>query len=597
MSNRQLTATDVRFEPVLEPKPQLKQEPKLQPEPQPKPQPPSPWLLALGVFCPALAIGTELATRMCAQSFFDPMPTWGHVAAIAFVPLSNFVIWMHLEHGRQWSIKGLVFAQGIAIAIASIYALLFLPLAPIAFVAILVGIGLLPLAPLAAFICALKLRTALARTRPDLRLGRPLLGGLAAGLVLLVALDVPPSVTRIGIRMAASDVPAERERGLMLLRTFGDDDLLLRLCYEMARQPTGLLSSFATLRSQPMAAAAAGRCVSRHRARGLLPAARRAVQRPAGADDGDAHRIRHSGSTPTTAARRSAAGCRGSRSPPRASTARSAATTSSPISNGRSNSATPPRSIARRGCSSRCRPARVVSRATLWVNGEEREAAYGGRGEVRAAYQRVAVIQRRDPLLVTTKGADRVLAQAFPVGRSGGTIKFKIGITAPLDINESGKARLTLPAIVDRNFSFGPNTSHGVWIESRQLMTTSLPELAASPVGALHYRVSGALSDRALSGLRQTITVERNPDAGPRSAHFEDGERVVQEIARGEPTGALMLVIDGSARVAGTRSRADRGARSDPARRQGRRDRGGGSDFNACRWRPGRTPRRPRSPS
>src|SRR5262245_18059790 len=128
-------------------------------------------------------------------------------------------------------------------------------------------------------------------------------------------------------------------------------------------------------------------------------------------------------------------------------------------------------------------------------------------------------------------------------------------MTSSLDNSESGKARLTLPAIVDRNFSFGPDARHSVWIESRQLMTTSLPELAPSPVGALHYRVSGALSDRDLSGLRQSITVNRSPEAGTRSARFEDGERVVQEIARGEPTGALILVIDGSARVATVRSR------------------------------------------
>src|SRR5262252_7000064 len=83
-------------------------------------------------------------------------------------------------------------------------------------------------------------------------------------------------------------------------------------------------------------------------------------------------------------------------------------------------------------------PGGVVSRATLWVNGEEKDGAYGGRAEVRAAYQKVAVVQRRDPLLVTTRGADRVLAQAFPVGRNGGTIKFKIGITAPLELIEQG---------------------------------------------------------------------------------------------------------------------------------------------------------------
>ena len=104
-------------------------------------------------------------------------------------------------------------------------------------------------------------------------------------------------------------------------------------------------------------------------------------------------------------------------------------------------------------------PGGVVSRATLWVNGEEREAAYGGRGEVRAAYQRVAVQQRRDPLLVTTKGADRVLAQAFPVPRNGGTIKFKLGITRRSKSTAPRKARLVLPAIVDRNFSFAPDVA------------------------------------------------------------------------------------------------------------------------------------------
>ena len=103
----------------------------------------------------------------------------------------------------------------------------------------------------------------------------------------------------------------------------------------------------------------------------------------------------------------------------------------------------------------------TVSRATLWINSEEREAAHGGRGEVRAAYQQVAVQQRRDPLLVTTKGADRVLAQAFPVPGNGGTIKCKIGITAPLEITAPSQARLMLPAIVDRNFSFTPDSHHG----------------------------------------------------------------------------------------------------------------------------------------
>src|SRR6185369_17616494 len=49
-------------------------------------------------------------------------------------------------------------------------------------------------------------------------------------------------------------------------------------------------------------------------------------------------------------------------------------------------------------------PGGVVSRLTLWVNGEEREAAFSGRSHVREAYQQVAVVQRHDPVLVTTCG-------------------------------------------------------------------------------------------------------------------------------------------------------------------------------------------------
>jgi hypothetical protein len=197
-------------------------------------------------------------------------------------------------------------------------------------------------------------------------------------------------------------------------------------------------------------------------------------------------------------------------------------------------------------------PGGVVSRATLWVDGEEREAAYGGRGEVRAAYARVAVQQRRDPLLVTTKGADRVLVQAFPVPRNGGTIKFKIGISAPLEMVGPTNARLTLPALLDRNFSFASGMSHAVWIESKQPSTASASGLRASRADAEPFRIAGALGDQELSGTRAVIAIERNPDPGPLVSRIGDGDVVVQNVATiaSAAPAALLLVIDGSARLA-----------------------------------------------
>jgi len=540
MSNRQIKPAAVTFEPVTARTPSA----------------PSGWLLAFGVILPAAVIGIELATHMCAQSFFDPMPTYWHVAAVAFVPASNLLIWAsltwcYLEFEPQWSTKWLAFANGAAIAIAALYALLFLPFFPLAILAIVAGIGLLPLAPLAAFVSALRLRVALTDTQSGKSLTRPLIGGLIAGLAFVIALDVPPAVTRIGIQMAASDTPAERERGLALLRTLGDDDLLLRLCYGAAGRPTGLLSGFVMLTSNSWIGDRSQRIASPAQAREIYYRLHGVAFNARPAPFPDASRFAdmqfdndHGGTR--VGGRMQGLTLASSRIDGSISADDLIAYIEWTIEF--RNSAAIDREARLQLA---LPPGGVVSRATLWVNDEEREAAYGGRGEVRAAYQQVAVAQRRDPLLVTTKGADRVLAQAFPVPRDGGTIKFKIGISAPLDLTASGKARLTLPAIVDRNFSIAADAGHSVWIESRQALSAPTG-LETSQVDGRLYRISGTLGDRALSGARPAITVDRGPDAMARQARLGDGEPVVQEITRGDPSRSVMLVIDGSARLAGT---------------------------------------------
>src|SRR5262249_44349409 len=77
-------------------------------------------------------------------------------------------------------------------------------------------------------------------------------------------------------------------------------------------------------------------------------------------------------------------------------------------------------------------PGGVVSRLTLWVNGEEREAAFAERGKVQVAYDSV-VRTRRDPVLVTTNGGDVINVQCFPV-QPNGEMKIRLGVTAPMQI-------------------------------------------------------------------------------------------------------------------------------------------------------------------
>lgn len=73
---------------------------------------------------------------------------------------------------------------------------------------------------------------------------------------------------------------------------------------------------------------------------------------------------------------------------------------------------------------------------------EPREAAFGGTSVVREAYRKVAIVQRRDPLLVTWAGPDEVFVQCFPIPAQGREC-IRLSIAAP---------SLVLPRITEHNF-------------------------------------------------------------------------------------------------------------------------------------------------
>ena len=520
---------------------------------RPSPRLPGQWTLLIGVVYPLVVIAVELGTHMCAEAFFDPMPTYPHVLAVAFVPLCNLFLWRWMHTGDFRKLRWLAVANGMALAIAGFYALLFLPLLPAALLGIIFGIGLLPLAPLASFVCALRLRAALGARHMHQSFTRPRLVGLAMGLTVLFVLDIPAAATRLGVQWAASAETTQRERGLSLLRTFGDDDLLLRLCYGTMARPSGPLHALVLLSGQNLWDNRQGSTISPDAAREVYYRAYGVPFTAVAAPFQEGKRSRladfqfdadHGGTQ--VGGRLKALNIVSSRIDGSISGDDAVAYLEWTVEI-RNTGAIPRESRLQLALP----PGGVVSRATLWINGEEREAAYGGRSEVRAAYQRVAVQQRQDPLLVTTKGGDRILAQAFLVPANGGTIKFKLGITAPLDLTEPSNARLVLPAIVDRNFSFGADVRHDVWIESKQPVLASAPDLTASRTASGAYRVSGSIDDRALSWRRPTIRTSRDAAAVRRVARLDEGDAVMQEVTSGvAPSPAvLMLVIDGSARV------------------------------------------------
>ena len=186
-------------------------------------------------------------------------------------------------------------------------------------------------------------------------------------------------------------------------------------------------------------------------------------------------------------------------------------------------------------------PGAAVSRLTLWIDGEQREAAFGARGQVRAAYQQVAVQQRRDPVLVTTSGPDRVLMQCFPVQPNGGEMKIRIGMTAPLRLIGERQGTVLLPRFLETNFEQGDTFAHDVWLESDQ------PLNGADPTAKLRLREKELQGTPGLQISLPEQTAERWTDDPT-----DPGFVIRQTVRRTAPDvpSRVVFVLDGSRAMA-----------------------------------------------
>src|SRR6186713_1641592 len=99
-------------------------------------------IVLFGVVLPLLTNVVELATHMCAESFFDQLPTLGHVFAVLLVPLAAMASLRALWRRDGQRLEATLFAQACATAIAGAYALVFAPLTPLALIEVpYLGLG------------------------------------------------------------------------------------------------------------------------------------------------------------------------------------------------------------------------------------------------------------------------------------------------------------------------------------------------------------------------------------------------------------------------------------------------------------------------
>ena len=448
----------------------------------------------------------------CAGVLFDPIPTMAHAVLVTLVPLVNLVVWVAVCRGDSRWRTALGCANGFAIGVALVYALLFLPATPFAVIGILFfGFGFVPLAPLASMACALVLRSHLRSCGGE---ATPLPGlwrGLALGVATLAVITVPMIIAKVGLQMVASDSPVESQRGIRWLRDWGQNEELLRACYGRAGRG-GDLYSWGTSIS-PEAARTIYYRVNGHAFNSVPPPklyagrARWSLVEEEFTWDadqaGDAVAGRVRGLSLATSRQDGVIY-------PEAALAYLEWTLEF-------------RNDSRLQREARAQialpPGAVVSRLTLWIDGEEREAAFGGRSQVKTAYKEV-VQKRRDPVLVSTCGPDRVLVQCFPVPPDGGRMKLRLGITTPLVLTAADTGYLRWPCFAERNFTIGDQVRHSLWVESSQPIETAGGKLKAGQGKPGVCILRGQLRDDDLSGADQ-----RHPCPSPGGGRFRLDQR------------------------------------------------------------------------
>ena len=507
------------------------------------------FLLFAGVIMPAISITVEATTHMCAETFFDPIPSTWHLMLVTFVPIAQLHVWFTIRRGTAQNLRLTGWLNALALGVSIFYAFVYLPLMPAAALTLLFIIGLLPLAPVLSMVAALVMRQHLAqmaaKAPPKKFIMRKV--GLLAGLFIVAAfiglLELPASITRYGLRKAASDIPEISAEGIRFLRSYGSTEYLLRSCYGRHGAATDFIGFLITVQDPvtPTKAREIYYRVTGETFDTSLPPRRtggRVIPQDEFDFDSDQGGVKIGGKLKGLSLS--------------SSKIDATADAHGGVAYMQWTLVFQNEALESREARTEVQlpPGAVVSRLTLWVNGEEREAAFAGRAKARAAYQQVAIRQRRDPVLVTTAGRDRILVQCFPVPPGGGSMKVRIGITIPLLLEDTNHARLLFPHFLDRNFRIPDNVSHATWIESKTGMSSASKLLMTSEFTDGRVVMGGGIPERQMSKPETSIMLARQNIRTWSKDPFEKNNFIIQQsIDARHPLHLyrIVLVVDTSA--------------------------------------------------
>ena len=516
-------------------------------------------LIFWGVALPLAVFLLELLTGFCSSVFFDPLESWLHVGLVAFAVGCNW--WLLTNRSYQTAIKWRALLAGASFAVTLLYGILFFPLVWLSAIAVIYfGIGLIPLAPVINVFVTRRIQrrhstTASSEWQPWWK--RAFLGTL----IVLILLQAPSIWTRVALHRALSDNQERAESGVNMLRGFSSKKTLLRACYEGNRGTS-------------MSTDISGWVVDGWQL--FFPPLWDENFRSFDSDEVRTVYYRVTGSSFNTKAPPSFV-VKGSILSGRSSSSErmqwdsalggeevSVRLAGLDLVKSRLDGHLDPASglsyqewtLVFRNLQPGAQEARmqmllpedgVVSRVTLWVNGEPREAAFSSKSKVRAAYQSVAVVQQRDPVLVTATGPGRVLVQCFPVPAYGGEMKIRIGMTAPLE-----RGRLAAPILLERNFGIDPSLETSVWMQGPSQFSYRGEKKSHSDGDGQSLQLSFPAAAMEKEGSYFACSQGKAPVVWCQDQFADSGEeyliRTLTPTHR-EPLSQCILVVDGSARM------------------------------------------------
>ncbi|MBS2008641.1 MAG: hypothetical protein JST01_16455 [Cyanobacteria bacterium SZAS TMP-1] len=519
------------------------------------------WLFGVGT-CAYYAIETVSATYM------NPTLSWLFMPLL-IVPASNCLMLLtgSGKCASDQDIKWMASLQAIAVAVSSMLLLILLPLVLLAIIGTVICVFVEPKTSLMAmyyilvavgpFLTSFELYDRIRRRSPKGTkapgLGRANALALVMSIVLFAIL--PTTLTRYC--QHAAEIPATRSKALLLLRALGDDNTMLKSCYDQyTNMPWYFSFLHWTLDSDGDYDKYRPARELFYRVRGI---AFNSVARPNDTstrdyyyfDDDDwwwYHNWRSDRDFATDTVGGIVKGLSLDQSKITgwvdANEAVSHLNWKMHFANNDS------RDSELRG-QLLLPPHAVITGCSLWINGVRHEAVFAERSSAKEAYTQSAE-KGETPLLVSTAGAGRVLLQSS-MGLWGKEAELDIEMTAPLSLVEKGQATLPLPVFSERNFAV--STNHTLDLRSLTALKTNSEFASANDRGVDNskFHITGKLTNSDICSNKGALGFDRNSAITTVQAVSPLTKETIQETFVAErlsSSAPLVVVVDGSAGMA-----------------------------------------------